>query len=179
MSVLSRLQARPVRDKRALNLNRFSPSTIVRRNPASQGRRVLGVAPPQSRLHRAAGRGRRQPSVSGRLATFRSLGKFGFSQVRRSARQSGRRAAAYSLIPLGIGAAAIGQESKRSRKRPALLGVLAAAGLVAVAKRDRVVTAIDRRRSAGSAAGPTDAPDPAPASVGSAETTTKSGQAPS
>ncbi len=171
MSVISRLQPRPVR-KRALNFNPFSPSTVVRRNPASRGRQLLGIAPPQPRLPWAAGRRRRKQSVSGRLGTLASLGKFGSSQVRRSPRQSGRTAAALALIPMGVGAAAMEQRSKRSRKKPALLGLLAAAGLVAVVKRDQVVAAIGQlRRGADSTASPADPPDPASANTGSVEAT--------
>ena len=169
MSVISRLQGRPVR-KRALNFNPFSPSTVARRNPASRGRQLLGIAPPQSRLPWAAGRRRRKQSVSGRLGTLASLGKS--PQVRRSARQSGRTAAALALIPMGVGAAAMEQQSKRSRKKPALLGLLAAAGIVAVVKRDQVVAAIGQlRRGADSTASPADPPDPASANTGSVEAT--------
>ncbi len=177
MSVLSRRQARPVRVNRGLSFNPFSASTVARPKRASQGRQVLAIARPQPRLQWPRGRGRWQQAPSGRLERFASLGKVGSSQVRRSSKHAGRIAAAYALVPVGVGAAALGGETKRSRKKPAVLGLLAAAGLVAVARRDQVRAAIARRRSAGSAAAPADAPAPAPASGASAETTTNSAPA--
>lgn len=178
MSVISRLQPRRARGKRAVSFNVFSANTIMRRKPASQRRPVLEIARPQPQLRRPVGQRRRHESSLGWVPAFASSATSRASEARRRARESGKRAAAYALIPMGVGAAAMGQESKRSRKKPALLGLLAAAGLVAVAKRDRLVAAIDQRRGANSTVSPAEAPAPAPVTVRSAQTTT-SGQIPS